>query len=121
MAMSVAAAERIHGNVKEIVFTWTSASDGTASGTTVNAYDGKVELLTTDPAAAGAAPTDNYDVTLTDANGVDVLGGAGVDRDTANTEQRVASLLGVVASSKLTLNIANAGDTKQGVTVVHIR
>lgn len=119
MAMSVVTTERIHGAVKEIVFSWTSASDGTATGTTTYAYDGKVELLTTDPGAT--APSDNYDVTLTDSDGVDVLGGAGVDRDTANTEQKVASLLGAVASSKLTLNIANAGDSKVGVTYVHIR
>lgn len=119
MAMSVSAEESIHGDVKKIVFTWTSASDGTASGTTTHAYDGKVELLTTDPGAT--APTDNYDVSLLDDDGVDVQGGAGVDRDTANTEQAVASVLGVVASSKLTLNIANAGDSKVGVTYVYVR
>jgi hypothetical protein len=119
MAMSVDISESIHGTVKEIVFTWVSAADGSATGTTTNAYDGKVELVTTDPHAT--APTDNYDITLTDANGVDVLAGAGANRDTANTEQAVASVLGVVASSKLTLNITNAGDTKQGVTIVHIR
>lgn len=119
MAMSVSIEESIHGDVKKIVFTWTSASDGTATGTTTNAYDGKVELLTTDPSAT--APTDNYDVALLDDDGVDVLGGGGIDRDTANTEQKVAANLGVVASSKLTLSISNAGDTKQGVTYVYIR
>lgn len=117
--MAVTVAEGIHGEVKKITFTWTSAADGTASGTTTYAYDGKVELLTTDPGAT--APTDDYDVTLTDEAGVDVLAGAGLNRDTANTEQAVASVLGVVASSKLTLNISNAGNAKQGVTYVFVR
>jgi hypothetical protein len=33
------------------------------------------------------APTDNYDIYLKDENGIDLLGGAGVDRDTVNSEQ----------------------------------
>lgn len=122
MAMSVVITENPQAKPIAIIkFAWTSASDGTATGTTVNSYNGKCELLTTDPAAAGDAPTDNYDITVTDANGVDVLGGAGVDRDTANTEQKLGDLQGAVASSKLTLNIANAGDSKIGVVYLHIR
>jgi hypothetical protein len=121
MAMSVTIAETRHTAVKKVAFTWVSASDGTASGTTTYAYDGKCELLTTDPAAAGAAPSDNYDVTITDSDGVDVLGGGGADRDTANTEQVLGSSLGAVAGSKLTLSIANAGDTKGGVVYLYIR
>lgn len=120
-AMSVTIAETRHTVVKKLKFTWVSASDGTASGATTFSYDGKIENLTTVPAAAGSAPTDNYDLTLTDADGVDVLAGGGANRDTANTEQVVASSLGVVAGSVLTLNVSNAGDTKGGVVYVYIR
>lgn len=119
--MSVTIAETRHTVVKKLKFTWVSASDGTATGTTTGAYDGKIENLTTVPAAAGSAPTDNYDLTLTDSDGVDVLAGGGANRDTANTEQVVASSLGVTAGSVLTLNVTNAGDTKGGVVYVYIR
>lgn len=121
MAASVTVTETTHTVVKKIKFAWTSASDGTASGSTTRAYDGKIELLTTVPAAAGSAPTDNYDITVTDSDSVDVLAGGGQNRDTANTEQVIASSLGAVAGSVLTLNITNAGDSKSGVCYVYVR
>jgi hypothetical protein len=56
-----------------------------------------------------------------DGDSVDVLAGSGADRDTANTEQVVASSLGAVASSKLTLSISGAGNSKQGTVYIYIR
>lgn len=115
-------AETVHGTVKKIVATWTSgtsAEGGTASATTVNAFDGKLIGLTTDPGAT--APTDNYDLTVTDSGSHDVLLGAGADRDTANTEHVAEASIGAVAGSKLTFSIANAGDAKQGVAILWIR
>lgn len=120
MAMSVSIAETRHTAIKKIAFTWVSASDGTATGTTTHAYDGKCELLTTDPDGTDA-PSDNYDITITDSDGVDVLGGSGANRSTSATQQVLGSSLGAVAGSKLTLNITNAGDTKAGVVYLYIR
>ena len=51
----------------------------------------------------------------------DVLMGAGANRDTADTEQVLASLLGYVANDKLTLNVSSAGNAKKGTTIVYIR
>lgn len=117
---SVTFTERITGSVKLIKAAWVSDdSNGTASGTTTYAYDGKILLLATDPGAT--APTDNYDVTLADDNGIDVLAGAGADRDTANTETVVSASLGAVAGSKLTLSIAAAGNSKIGTVYIYIR
>ena len=113
--------ETTHGSVKKIVATWTSgtgAEGGTASATTVNAYDGKLIGLTTDPGAT--APMDNYGLTVTDGTH-DVLLGAGAARDTANTEHVAEASLGAVAGSKLTFAIANAGDAKVGVAILWIR
>lgn len=115
-------AETRHTTVKKIAWTWTSgtgAEGGTVTSTTTHAYDGKCELLTTDPGST--APTDDYDITITDSDGVDVLGGGGTDRDAANTEQVLSSNLGAVAGSKLTLNVTNAGDAKGGVVYLYIR
>lgn len=112
-------AETRLATVKKIAWTWTSATGGTVVQATAYAYDGKIIGLTTDPGAT--APTDNYDVTITDADGHDVLLGAGADRDTANTENVAEASLGAVAGSVLTLNIAAAGDVKQGVVILWIR
>jgi len=110
------------GAVKKIKAVWVSDdTTGAASGATAYSYNGKVELLTTVPAGAGSAPTDNYDVTLTDEDAVDVLAGGGANRDTASTEQVLSSSLGACAAGVLTLNVTNAGNTKGGTVYVYIR
>lgn len=119
MAGTVTTSETVHTSVKKIVWTWTSAAGGAADATTSNAYDGKLIGLTTDPGAT--APTDNYDVAVTDSEGHDVLLGAGANRDTANTEHVAEANLGAVAGSKLTLAVTNAGDAKEGVVVLYLR
>lgn len=121
MVMSVTITPKTYSSVRKVIFVWVSATDGTATATTTPGFDGEIIGLTTIPAGGGSAPTDNYDVTLLDADGHDVLLGAGADRDTANTEHVTRASLAGVADSKLTLNIANAGSTKGGTVIVYIR
>lgn len=121
MAGTVTFTETVHGSVKKLEIAWTSTAGGAADGTSEHPYDGRLIAVTTVPAAAGDAPTDNYDLTLTDSGGADVLLGQGADRDTANTEHLLEANLGAVAASKLTLNVTNAGATKQGTVLVWLR
>jgi len=124
MAGTVTITEETHGSLKKIAWAWTCDASGNVNGTggqTAGAYNGALERLVTVPAAAGSAPTDNYDITILDEDGVDVLLGAGADRDTANTEQVQRTSLGVVANDKLTLNIANAGNAKSGTVYLYLR
>ncbi len=105
----------------KIVFDWTSASNGTASGTTSYAlYNGRVRGLTTVPGADTAAPTDNYDITITDSDGDDVLLGAGANRHTSTTQHVSEGSLGNVVESALTLNVSAAGDSKAGKVILWI-
>jgi len=124
MAESVTIVEEKFGNALEplqkIAFTWVSAADGTATGQTTNTYTGEIIRLVTVPSPT-AAPTDDYDVSVNDEDTTDVLMGAGANRDTANTEQVLASSLGCVANDKLTLEITNAGNTKGGTVYLYIR
>ena len=116
--------EETIGTVKKVVFSWESASDGgdagKASATTTLAYNGVIERLVTVPDAV-AAPTADYDITILDEDGVDVLLGAGQNRHTANTQQVAAANLGIVANDKLTLNVANAGNGKKGTVYLYLR
>lgn len=125
MAESVSAVEEKFGNalepLKKIAFSWTTAADGTATGTTTNAYVGEVIRLVTVPGTAGSQPTDQYDIVINDEDTTDVLMGAGANRSNASTEQVLASSLGCVANDKLTLEITNAGDTKSGTVYLYIR
>lgn len=108
-------------NVRKIVWTWTSGSGddaGEASASNLTELDGEILGLETNPGST--APTDNYDITITDSDGHDVLIGAGANRDTANTEYVDRASLAGVAGSKLTLNVTNAGDQKEGVVVLWV-
>jgi len=121
MAGTVTSVEITHTGIKKIAMTWISSAGGAADGTTSTAFDGKLIGLTTIPAGGASAPTDDYDVAITDAAGHDVLLGAGANRDTANTEHVAEASLGAVAGSRLTLAVTNAGDTKGGVVVLYVR
>jgi len=118
-AGTATATETTATSVKKIKVAWTSGSGGEAAAvTTSKAYDGKVIALTTIPTDS---PTDNYDIVATDSDSVDVLLGAGANRDTANTEYVAEASLGAVAGSTLTFTITNAGNSKSGTIYCYIR
>ena len=119
MAGTVVTTEQTHRTLQRIKFAWTSSAGGAADATTAKVYIGEVLTLVTDPGAT--APTDNYDVVVNDADGIDVLAGAGADRDTANTEHVLAASLGGCVDSKLTLAVTNAGNAKEGAVYLYIR
>ena len=119
--MAVVITEETMGHVKKIKAVWVSAADGSASGQTAGVYTGEVIRLVTIPATAPNAPSDNYNLTVLDGDSTDVLMDGGLLRDTANTEQVLASSLGCVANDRLTFTIANAGNAKGGTAIVYIK
>ena len=113
--------EITHGTVKKIKAEWVSDSvTGAVSGTTAQVYSGRFLGLITDPGAT--APDDNYTLTVTDNDAVDLLLGAATgNRDTANTEFIKEADMAGVAMSKLTFNISSAGNSKNGTVYLLIR
>ena len=74
------------GNVRRIKFTAVAdAADASFPATALPRFEGRLLALHTNPGAT--APTDNYDITLIDGDGLDRLQGVGANRDTANSEQ----------------------------------
>ncbi len=120
-AQVVTVAEITRTSVKKITWDWTCTDLGVVSQVTSEAYDGKLIALVTDPDAGGDAPSDNYNIAINDEDGVDVLVGAGLLRDTANTELVNGASLGAVAGQKLTLVIDTAGDANKGLVHLYIR
>lgn len=108
-----------------VTYTWTAdASDGSVPATAAQfPYGGYIVRVVTNPGTN--APSDNYDLTLTDADGVDVVGGALANRDTSNTESvvpivdSVNSIYGgsLVAGS-ITMNLTNNSVNSAGGTLV---
>lgn len=110
-------------NVRRIVFTCTAdAAAATYPTTEISTkIEGKLLKIVTNPGST--APTDNYDVYLYNQHGIDVLGGMGANRDTANTEEQ--DLLDQVAESQLivskpdTLSLVVSGNSvNSAVTVI---
>ena len=109
------------GNVQKITYAWTAGTAptaGTATGTTTYLYTGVLLRAVTVPDAV-SVPTDDYDITITDGDGVDVAAGLLANRDTANTEW-VTSGLGAVVGDTLTINLSAAGSATKGVCILYI-
>lgn len=129
----IGAAGKEPGGVRKILVDFlTDDSAGTATVTTRKIV-GRLIKIVTDPGSA--APTDNYDVAVTDEEGVDVLANCmnatllGT-RDTANTEETYLYLkeasstpIGIAAypvvCDKLTISLANAGNAKTTQVILY--
>lgn len=117
--------------VRKVIASWTSDGSGDASGTT-GKLAGLLVKAVTNPTDG---PTDNYDITLADEDGVNILAGCDddlTDRDTANSEEvyflvkdhagsPLAQSLHPVVCGPLTVTVAAAGDTKSGVLTLFLR
>ena len=127
----------VHRPVKKVRWAWTSDASGNVNGgagLTNLKYTGRVSQIVTIPDGS-TAPTDNYDITVLNEDGVDLLNGAGANRDSSATEMVNASLttvdnlgvftstivaFGSVVESTLELRVANAGNAKKGVAIIYI-
>lgn len=116
-------------SIRKVLVDWTSASDGSVTITTRKVV-GELVKAVTDPSAT--APTDDYDIAITDPEGADVLGasvGSLGNRDTTNTEvvylnqtdgtARIASF--PVVCDILTIAVTNAGSAKSGQLILYYR
>ncbi len=98
-----------------IKITWTSATDGSV----VQSFDidGAIMRMVTNPGAT--APTDDYDITLVDADGVDLLAGEGANRDTSTSEQ-VFPTNNPLHNGLVDFTIASAGGEKTGTCTLYV-
>lgn len=119
MAGTVTITEERLGNVHKITFDWLSTGAGAADGTTTYPYTGNILKVVTVPDTAGTQPSDDYDLTLTDEDGIDVANSQLANRDDTNTEWVVSSL-GAVVGDKLTLNVSGAGSANGGICIVYV-
>jgi len=122
------------GAIRKIIADWVSDdSAGTASGTTKKIIGSLIKGVT-DPGST--APTDDYDITISDEEGVNVLAACQsnlTNRDTANSEQAYFLVLDAAAGTplaqsvhpvvcdKLTIAVANAGNSKTGQLIIYYR
>jgi hypothetical protein len=121
MAGTVVATLDHSGGLERVKWAWTCSSAGAADDSTTAVYNGVLMRFVTVPGTSSDAPTAAYDVTIKDADGIDLLNGLGADRSATATEQKVLSDgLCVMQSSTLTLGVTNAGDVKKGTVYLYI-
>lgn len=125
-AVTITESTNPQSGVVKIKWAWTTDGaagaivDSTTAGevnTTTARYTGIVLRCVTDPVDG---PTASYDIVVKDSDGADVLLGYGADRHTTNTEDAIGGPFATIYDSKLSLNVANAGNTKSGITYLYI-
>ena len=94
----------------------TSADTGASSGWDMAYRDGYLQEVKIRPDSGGTAPTTGYDVTLVDAETLDVLASRGGDLVTATGTYNLIVDPGTKVRTKLDLQVANGGNSK-GITV----
>ena len=113
-----------------ITINWTSDSTGAVSAVLARASGTQIKFAHTllqvafKPGTTPNQPTDLYDVTLTNAAGVDVLGGLGANLSNANAKQETpitSNGFPFVLAGPLTLNVTNAGNAKSGSIFFFVR
>ena len=111
--------------VKVITLTCTAdSSDGSYPATALSniphgEIGGRLLQIATDPGST--APQANYDVTVTEAGGADLLLGVGANRHTSSSEVAIIESNGASAvyagTDTLTLNITNNNVNSAGITI----
>ena len=124
-AGTVTVTQLVNNGIRLFKFEWVSGSApdtvGEAHATTTFPIYGQALALVTTPGTGAATPTDDYDITVKDsATGLDVLWGAGANRDSVNSEQ-VAPTSPSVAYGLLTFTVTAAGSAKAGTAWVYVR
>lgn len=105
-------------SVYMLTYTWTADADtATVPSKIVRGINGVVQRVITNPGTP--APTDDYDITLLDEWGSDILSSQGADRDQANTEHITKLGIGVGDSLRLTVS-GNAVNSATGTVYVMI-
>lgn len=124
MAGTITQAHVKRGPIGVITLTCTGdASDGSFPETPLTAkISGTIVALETNPGST--APTANYDIVLDDGDGIDVLGNAGADRHTSNSEKAAVAFgtyfgSPVGVDDTLTLKITN-NSVNSAIVVVKI-
>lgn len=121
MAGSITAtAADIGGSITKYTIVWTSDASGNVSANTVAVRRGRLLQAKFAPGAGGSQPTDLYDVTVADGDGVDVLAGAGANLSNANASIVAPTAPLLLDAGNLTPTVVNAGNAKSGTIALYV-
>lgn len=92
------------GVLTRYTIAWTCSAGGAVSGDSFNVKTGELVEARFTPGAGGVQPTDLYDLTMTDADGTDVLAGTGANLSNA-TPSAVVPVISTYFRRQLTAGL----------------
>lgn len=112
--------------ITKYTLAWTSTAGGAISGNPVTLLGGKTTQLQIVqvrivPGTAGTQPSDLYDVTLVDADGIDLLAATGANQSNALGSYFVGVPPVILSGATVDLVVANAGAAKTGTVEVWVQ
>lgn len=107
--------------ITRITMAWVSDASGAVNGTSIKPPAGWIESVRLTPDGGGTQPSDQYDLSLLDPRGVDVLFGAGADLSNAAAKVTRLDPPYWQGGEALTLTITNAGNAKGGTVELVVR
>lgn len=117
------AVQNIDETFVAITLAWTADTGGALDATALNASMkalafGKY-LIQAITVPGGRAPSSNYDITITDENGIDLMGGKMENRHTSNAEAAMPLYFSRPVYGSLTLNLSgNSVDRATGAVIL---
>ena len=104
---------------------WLSDASGDVDVDAIPMIQGEIQSVHYFPDAGGTQPSDNYDLTMADSFGVDILTGTGANLSQTTDTYAVPALSTyfkvVIEAGSYDLVIANAGNAKGGIVEVIVR
>lgn len=108
------------GNIQLLKFDWLSDGSGDVSATSsTGKYTGCILSVLLVPDGSTTTPSDQYDITLTDSNSIDLLSGQGANLSNVNNVLVNSGLLPLVHDT-ISLTVAHAGSAKGGLVYIWI-
>lgn len=116
------------GSISKYTVAWTSDASGNVSTNTFGLRRGRLLQAKCIPGAGGAAPTDQYGLTLLDSDGVDILMGLGAGRSATagqvvpapSGQGSLSDMLRWFEGGTVTPTITAAGNAKTGTLILYV-
>ena len=125
MAGSITTTSTKNGSLVTYSMNWLSDASGDVDTDAIPMVQGEIQKVSYLPDAGGTQPSDNYDLTMADSYGVDILTATGANLSQTTDTWAVPALSTyfkvIIPAGSYDLVIENAGNAKGGIVEVIIR
>ena len=125
MAGSISTTGTKNGSLHTYSMDWLSDASGDVDTDAIAMVQGEIQSVHYFPDAGGTQPSDNYDLTMADSYGVDILTGTGANLSQTTDTYAVPALSTYfkvfIQAGSYDLVIANAGNAKGGIVEVIVQ